>query len=333
MPTPTTFRGARLRRWLRRRVAWLALLVLALAPTSTALAQGADAFRPEARLLENRDVGRTLAGPRTTHLDPSRDLLDWHDDVIFRCRSIAVGTFGRSSDAVEVDEKGWLARLDDVVATVAREPSLGAPLLAVAALARVVICFDDRNEGVMGYFDRERGTIVIDASLTDAEAAVILVHELRHLERSRRGFIPTTEIALNHAATYKLALEADVQAVSALFAWRAADRGDEGPWEAYLGFDRYADIGVALGDVLLSGGTTVAALDAAFRQWWASTWRVDTYRFQALIAHLDAVDHEKRLEPARALTIADLHGLRVLPDGTPYGVSPVPVGDVPPPVR
>ncbi|MFO7546207.1 MAG: DUF6782 family putative metallopeptidase [Trueperaceae bacterium] len=222
-------------------------------------------------------------------------------------------------DRWPLDPEGVLA---EAVTMVAAEPTLGAPLLASAQGAGVVMCLDERHTGTFGYFEPRHGVIVVNRELDSTSLAVILVHELRHVEQHERGLSPTLEVDMTAYARAHLATEADAQAVMTLFAWRLRLLGLEEAWEAMLEFDRYADITTSFESVMEAGLSEVEATLAAFRAWAASEWRSTTYYQGACLTYLDLLDELHAFRCYGALSEGFLDGMCTLPDGEAYDCEP-----------
>ena len=73
------------------------------------------------------------------------------------------------------------------------------------------------------------------------------------------------------------AIEADVQAIVTLFAWRMKDHGCADIWTTLSEFERYPDIGESFEEEMLASGNELNSAKAAFSQWHKSEWRVDGY--------------------------------------------------------
>lgn len=240
----------------------------------------------------------------------------WRPDYAERCLIPGEPPSDRS-------DRGLRSDLAELVAYLERDETVAAPLLATARVRGVAICLDDRVDGTYGAYDYGAELIVLGERLAFDQRAVILVHELRHVDRRAHGFCPSLAYDLAAAVSVREVAEADAQAVAALYAWRVARRGDPGPWDALLAFEHDGDIARAFETAMSVGGSEVDATRVAFERWFASAWRTSTYRRFACMAHLDELD-DRHLVPSDADLPSDwFDGFCVLPSGEDYG-CPVP---------
>ncbi|MFO7546346.1 MAG: DUF6782 family putative metallopeptidase [Trueperaceae bacterium] len=209
--------------------------------------------------------------------------------------------------------------LADVASMVAAEPTVGEPLLASAQAVGVVVCLDDRFTGTFGYFEPQHGIVVMNRELETGALAVILVHELRHVDQHARGLGPILSFDMTVYARAHLANEADAQAVMTLFAWRLRQLGGDEAWEAMLAFDRYTDVTAAFEAAIEAGSTEIGATLAAFEAWPESEWRRTTYYQDACMTYLDMLDELHAFRSYGTLPVGFLDGLCTLPDGENYG--------------
>ena len=240
----------------------------------------------------------------------------WRPDFAERCLIAGDRQAGREGD-------GRLADLSELITYLEDDVALAAPMLATARERGVAICLDDRFDGTYGAYDYGAEMIVLGERLSFDQRAVILVHELRHLDRYALGFCPSLEYDMNAAVTVRAAAEADAQAVTALFAWRTKQRGDPDPWDALLAFEHDEDIGLAFEAAIASGASEADATRAAFEQWFASEWRTTTNHRSACMDHLDQLDELDRAPSEADLPDDWFDGFCVLPGGEDY-LCPVP---------
>lgn len=239
----------------------------------------------------------------------------WRPDFAERC---LIPGDRPDHDRGDRDGDGLLADLTKLVAFLERDPTVAAPLVATARARGVPICVDDRFDGTYGAYHYGAELIVLGQRLSLAERAVILVHELRHLDRRVAGFRPSLAYDMAAAVMVRDVAEADAQAVASLYAWRVKQRGDRGPWEALLAFEHDGDIGLAFEGAIASGASELGATRAAFGAWFASEWRTTTYHRLSSMAHLDELD-ERDLVPSDVALPADwFDGFCVLPSGDDY---------------
>lgn len=247
-------------------------------------------------------------------LAPEREaqLLRWHPRFDERC--LLPGADRTASR--------WTRELASLTVFLDRDEVVAGPLLDAARRSGVLLCLDDRYDGTYGYYDYALNVIVLSDRLSAGERAVILVHELRHVDLVRRGYCPSLTYDMDAAAHVTCAAEADVQALATLFAWRMRERGEPGPWRAVERFERYEDIAPAFAATVKSGGRLLDATRAAFEQWFASRWRTATYRRSACMGYLDRCDAAKAVPSYADLPKDWFKGMCVLPDGRDYGCRP-----------
>jgi hypothetical protein len=212
--------------------------------------------------------------------------------------------------------------LTEVASMILAEPKLGTPLLTSAQAAGVVVCLDDRSTGTFGYFEPRHGVVVLNRELATGALAVILVHELRHVDQHARGLSPTLDYDMTAYARAHLAAEADAEAVMTLFAWRLRQLRFDDAWEALPAFERYADVTVAFASAIEAGRTEVEATLAAFEAWAESNWRSKTYYHSACMTYLDMLDELHAFRCYDALPVGFLDELCTLPGGEDYGCDP-----------
>lgn len=221
--------------------------------------------------------------------------------------------------AAATPEQVLLTRTLDAVR---RDAWLGGPLVERAAQLGAGVCLDAYERACDGVFVCEQNVILLDADLGDGLRTAILVHELRHVEQAAAGYRMDVSYDVEAARTLLCACEADAQAIATWFAWRARQVGDPRPWRALGAHPRYADIAGAFEAAIVLGADEPTAARAAFRRWYASDWRVETYRFQAAIAYFHRVDKEHLLAGDATFPDGYFADFGRLPDGTSYGPAP-----------
>lgn len=273
------------------------------APTPSAWAPTSSAFNPTSDRI-GEPVG---TAPRDA----------WRADWADRC--IVPADAGGRVDAAPSRQARELLEL---VRTVHREADLGAPLLAAAWDRGAAICLDDRPEGLLGAYDLDHGLVFLNERLTSPQRAVVLVHELRHVEATARGFRPSLAYAMSDTVALRLALEADAQAVATLYAWKTAELGDAEAWSALYSLDRHANVAAAFEQDVVATGSVWSATQSAFARWFESPERVDAYHRNACLAYLDALDASKATQSYQPLPPGALDGLGRLPGGRDYAPRP-----------
>lgn len=180
------------------------------------------------------------------------------------------------------------------------------------------LCMDERNIADRGYYDVTSNSIGLKNSLTFDEKLAILLHELRHMEQLDRGYCPSTDYSMKETARATFATEADAQAIATLITWSMKQDGSPGPWQAMLGWERYSDIPERFEKVLVETNDPGLAAAAAFEQWYASDWRIESYYLASCSDYLDRLDASKRLVSDDLLPADYLDNLCKMPDGTNY---------------
>ena len=266
----------------------------------------------------------STASGRVTELVGTLPRDTWRADWAVRC--VVPADVRGPPDAVPSRQTRELLEL---VRYVRSEPELGASLLAAAWDQGVPICLDDRPEGLLGAYDLDHGLIVLNEQLTFHQRAVVLVHELRHVEATARGFRTSLAYAMPDTVALHLALEADAYAVATLYAWKAAVLGDAEAWSVLSSLDRHGDLALAFERTVAASGSVWSATQAAFARWYASPDRVEAYRRQACLVYLDALDASKAVPSYEPLPPGALDGLGRLPGGRDYAPR-LPASERPP---
>ncbi|WP_275099134.1 DUF6782 family putative metallopeptidase [Sedimenticola hydrogenitrophicus] len=249
-------------------------------------------------------------------------LRQWHPDAASRCY--------RFDRPHEVNQAA--SRFGAIFAYLRRDRELAGYLLATARRAGVAFCIEDRADGTRGYYDYNHNVIAVREQLSLQQQTAIVVHELRHVAHVQQGYRQSLDYAMPEVVRLTFAVEADVQAFSALFAWRLKQRGETGLWHTLLGFAKYADIARAFESEIGKSGDELAAMRAAFRQWYTSPWRTTGYYRNAVSGYLDMLDESHLIEQYRRLPGNFFDRLCVLPDGRNYGCQDLDViGTIPGP--
>lgn len=235
-------------------------------------------------------------------------------------RSEAIACCLRPDDPfVTTPEQACLA---STYASLRRDRLIAAPLLDEAARLGVGVCLDAYPRGCDGSFVCADGVILLNAAIDDGLRTAILVHELRHMDRAAAGFVIDLRYDVEAARTLLCASEADAQAVATWFAWRLAALGDARPWRALVAHPHYGDIALAFEAAMTLGADEATAARVAFARWYASDWRLSTYRFGAALSYLAMLDDEHAVIGYEALPADFFIGFDVLPDGSSYGARP-----------
>ena len=86
------------------------------------------------------------------------------------------------------------------------------------------------------------------------------------------------------------AIEADVQAIATLYAWRMKEMDIHEVWNALFGFKHYFDIAEEFAQENKRSGDELKATNAAFIQWYKSEWRVNKYYKCSYAWYVDILD-------------------------------------------
>jgi len=200
-----------------------------------------------------------------------------------------------------------------------REKTYVPHLLAQAKYAGTSICVDNRADGTRGYYDYKYNVIAVREGLSFMEKTAIILHELRHVDHVLGGYRLTLDYAMDEIVRLTFAVEADVQAYTALVAWRLMVKGDNRLWETLLGFKHYRDIAQTFAISLKHKSSENQAALAAFEQWYRSDWRKENYYKGCCTGYLDMLDETKKIEQYTKLPADYFDHLCQLPTGSNYG--------------
>ena len=198
----------------------------------------------------------------------------------------------------------------------------GFPSLAEAwDSAAPPLCIEDRGIAARGYLETTSPRIVLRDGLPPGAQALILVHELRHLEQWTRGICLQNGLTMEATARAAFVLEADAAAVTALIAWAEAEAGRDDLWTALQGMPLFADIGATFADRMTAGASVAEATAAAFDAWYADDNRREAYYRAVCSDYLDRLDASKRLAGTAELPKDYLDGVCRLPSGGGYSCA------------
>ena len=195
--------------------------------------------------------------------------------------------------------------------------TLGAWLIKQAQSRRVLVCLDGKTS-LMGYFRAQIRVIGIRQDLSASARVVFLAHELAHVIQhprySNNRFFSPRDMALIQRHR-----EAAAEALATCVLAQMKEAGDGAPWEAKKR-TQYRDILSAYERELtsirsgrppgLQKGAELRAMQAAFRQWFMSSWRRDFYD-GLIVDHLErvAMDDVGLLPTRRRATEHFLRGI------------------------
>lgn len=181
------------------------------------------------------------------------------------------------------------------------------------------LCLDDSPLAPRGAYEPAQHRIVLNANLDPGARLLVALHEIRHLSQMSRGLCPSPQMSRNAYVEATLALEADAMANAIAVAWELAQKGRDAAWHAAREMGQYGDIAAAFSDATEGPGEPLSsAVSAAYAQWFASPWRVDTYRNAACLSQLDQRDAQHLLPLYAPLPETFFERLCRLPDGTAY---------------
>jgi len=198
----------------------------------------------------------------------------------------------------ERPEEQELAELSEAIrAILAGFPTLGEAFETGAP----ALCLSSRMDGALAYLDVERNRIVLRDDLPDALKIAVLLHELRHLWQVREGVCPNDALSMKEYTRATFAMEADASAVSLLIAWELKQNGDAQIWEALSAWPSQSDIAASFAQAMSETGDKRHAASAAFRQWYISHDRVQTYYLSSCSGYLDRQDDSHALPQYRSV--------------------------------
>lgn len=232
----------------------------------------------------------------------------WHPDAAALCLQppYDAATTAAQRDALDLIE---------TIEAMAPGPD---PLLDILRRNGTALCLEDRPGPARGYFEVGSNLIALNADLDIGQRLLILAHELRHLDQYGRGFCPGIDYDLREMERFTYMVEADAQAIATFYAWQLAGAGRPEAWDAVRAMPEYADVAAAFEAAIAAGEGPEVAVSRAFDRWFASPWRIESYRLSACTAYLDRLDATKRLQRYDRLPENYFDALCRLTDGTPY---------------
>jgi hypothetical protein len=214
---------------------------------------------------------------------------------------------------------GGPRELGDLAARLAIDGPLSDYVTGLLSSADVVLCLDPHAPGCRGYYEPNSRVIALSPDLTFDEKLLVVVHELRHLDQIRRGFVPSLSLDRREYVRLVFALEADAQALTTLYAWSERAAGRPKLWAAAETLAHYEDMAAAFAAEHGATADPALATRAAFAAWYASDWRREMYYRSACGQYLDQLDGAHRVPRYDALPDGYLDTLCLLPDATNYG--------------
>ena len=180
---------------------------------------------------------------------------------------------GVASAGARTAQQAEIAELFEIL----RKSALARTLLRHASHGNAVVCLDDDTALLAYYFSGLR-LIALRANLSQAERVVYLSHELAHVPQhpvySDNRYFPPQDLVL-----LRRVREAAAEATATRIAWQLAEAGYEEAWRAKRR-GVYGDLATAFQETIGVRRGELAELEAsraAFDQWFAESWRLDTY--------------------------------------------------------
>jgi hypothetical protein len=189
-------------------------------------------------------------------------------------------------------------------------------------ISGVAICVDPLMTLFHGYYEPDEHVIVVGADATVAEKALILAHELRHVDQAARGYAPSIAFDMRENVRQIYALEADAQAITVLFAWSMREAGDASLWQALKTLEHAGDMAAPFEAAIVAGAGQAAATRAAFSAWYRSRWRVESYFTAGAGAYLDQLDETHAIQSYQELPPDHFDRLCLMPNGGNYACRP-----------
>jgi hypothetical protein len=186
----------------------------------------------------------------------------------------------------------------------------------------VEICVEPLMTLFRGFYEPDEHVIVIAALASPEKKALILAHELRHVDQAARGFAPSIDYDMQENIRQIYALEADAEAIAVLFAWSMRSAGNPSVWHALESMEHVDDIAALFERAMLSGKGETAATRIAFAAWSRSEWRVNRYFKAVAGAYLDQLEATRSLQSYRELPRDHFERLCLMPNGESYACRP-----------
>jgi hypothetical protein len=237
------------------------------------------------------------------------DLYLWHPQYQERCYF---------SDRENVKNKNT-ETIEKLLKLLKKEPRIANYLLSVSKGLHTAFCIDERDDETRGYYDFKFNILGLKEHLELFEKLIIFVHELRHISQFIRGYSNSLGYDIEEIIRMNFAIEADVQAIVTLYAWRMKEIEINEVWDALSGFKNYIDIAEAFEKEIKRSGDELKATNAAFVQWYKSEWRVDKYYKCSYSWYMDMLDETKLIQKDLKLPENFFTNLCVLPCEKNYG--------------
>lgn len=184
-----------------------------------------------------------------------------------------------------------------------------------------VLCVTTDASDAHGTFDPETGIIVLSGALDAGQTTAVLLHELRHLDRSLPDTCLSPELAMQDWTRAVFAMEADAMAVMMLDAWELAEAGTPQVWDAVTEMTETRDIALGFSTEMAASGDPALATAAAFAAWYGSDNRREEYYVSACETYLSRQEREKIMPGYGTLSQDFLNDICALPGGGAYPCS------------
>jgi len=283
-------------------LSYLVILLVSVFFISTAVCFPNDTDRPELT-TEHENVEYQNGSNEPI------DLSAWHPQYREKCYFIDRENIINSNTQT----------IDDLLILLNKEPRIANYLLSTAHHLKTAFCIDDRDDETRGYYDFKYNILGLKEHLGLFEKLIIFVHELRHISQFIRGYDNTLDYDIEEIIRMNFAIEADVQAVVTLYAWRMKEIEINEVWDALSGFKNYIDIAEEFEKEIKKSGDELKATNSAFIQWYKSEWRVDKYYKCSYSWYVDMLDETKLIQKYQKLPENFFTKLCVLPCEKNYG--------------
>lgn len=239
----------------------------------------------------------------------SIDLGIWHQDYLERCY------LPKQQNSLKNES---LASIQSLLALIVIEPEIGQYLVSTIQRSNTGVCLEEMNNGALGYYDYSLNIISLKDTGNVYEQAIVLAHELRHVDLAFRGYSRSINYDVYEMARLNAASEADAQAITVWFAWQMKEFGNPELWNTISELVDYADIAASFSDVMKNQGVVTEALRVAFIQWYKSSSRVNGYETYATENYLSVLKDTDRLQSYRLLPRNYFYSFCLLPSGVTY---------------
>ena len=237
------------------------------------------------------------------------DLSLWHPQYQERCH------FSDRENVINTN----IEIIEKLLNLFKKEQIISNYLLSVANELHTAFCIDERDDETRGYYDFKYNIVGLKEHLEFFEKLIIFVHELRHISQFTRGYYNSLDYGIEEIIRMNFAIEADVQAIVTLYAWRMKEMEISEVWNALSGFTNYIDIAEEFEKEIKRSGDELKATNAAFVQWYKSEWRINKYYKSSYSWYVNMLDETKLVQKYLKLPDNFFSKLCVLPCEKNYG--------------